>query len=187
MHLLDRSKFGANLNPFELNLIRFKTESGGTVLPGPRASAAPRHLALPHSATAHRAPVSSRPTCQPLRLTSLTPAASPVAAMPAAVRAAQSHRTRTVLAHAALHPGPSLSTPILPPRGTEPTPLLFPLRTAPERVQKRRSLSRSPLRSTSSHPRQNTSPPPPSTLNSVYQPRMPGSLWPPTHFRPPPS
>jgi hypothetical protein len=40
-HLLDRSKFGANLNPFEIHLIRFESESGGTVLPGPRVNAAP--------------------------------------------------------------------------------------------------------------------------------------------------
>jgi hypothetical protein len=38
---LDQSKFGANLNPFEINLIRFENRIGRTMLPTPPVSAAP--------------------------------------------------------------------------------------------------------------------------------------------------
>jgi hypothetical protein len=38
---LDQSKFGANLNPFEINLIRFESRIGRTMLPTPPISAAP--------------------------------------------------------------------------------------------------------------------------------------------------
>jgi hypothetical protein len=38
---LDQSKFGANLNPFEINLIWFENRIGRTVLPTPPVSAVP--------------------------------------------------------------------------------------------------------------------------------------------------
>jgi hypothetical protein len=38
---LDQSKFGANLNPFKINLIRLENRIGRTVLPTPPVSAAP--------------------------------------------------------------------------------------------------------------------------------------------------
>jgi hypothetical protein len=58
-HLLDRSKFWPNLNPFEILLIRFKTESGGTMLPGPHVSAAPRRARPAPLAPAGRGPMSA--------------------------------------------------------------------------------------------------------------------------------
>jgi hypothetical protein len=78
---LDRSKFGANLNPFEINLIRFENRIGRTVLPTPSVSAAPTAspcCPVPHQPTDNRDPVASRPTCQPRRLASHRPRRSPL-------------------------------------------------------------------------------------------------------------
>jgi hypothetical protein len=58
-HLFYQSKFGANLNPFKIKLIRFENRIGRTVLPAPPVSAAPtaspRCLA-PHPAADNQAP-----------------------------------------------------------------------------------------------------------------------------------
>jgi hypothetical protein len=76
MHLFHRSKFGANLNLFEIKWIRFKNRIRCTVLPALPASAAPtvspRYL-TPHPAADDRAPVASRPTSQPRRPASRRP------------------------------------------------------------------------------------------------------------------
>jgi hypothetical protein len=69
------------LNPFEINLIRFENRIGRTVLPTPPVSAAPNaspRCPAPHPATDDRAPVASRPTCQPRRPTSRRPRRSPL-------------------------------------------------------------------------------------------------------------
>jgi hypothetical protein len=69
------------LNPFEIKLIRFENRIGRTVLPAPPVSAAPtaspRCLAL-HPAADDRAPVTSRPTCQPPRPASRRPRRPPL-------------------------------------------------------------------------------------------------------------
>jgi hypothetical protein len=78
---LDWSKFGANLNPFEINLIRFENRIRHTVLPTPPVSAAPTaSLRCPamHPDADDRAPVAPRSTCQPRRPTSRRPRRSPL-------------------------------------------------------------------------------------------------------------
>jgi hypothetical protein len=187
--LLDRSKFGANLNPFEINLIRFKTESGGTVLPTPLVSAAPFRSPTftPAPSHCHRAPASSRPTCQPpgprhsrRRLPCLQRACR--ARATCAARRCRSGTEPLCPCHAGswrrtpTPPSPLQSCPTRhradPP--LFPSPLCARARSkAPAAV----SLS-SPLL----HPRLSTSPPPSSTLDSVCRPRTPGSPRPTTHF-----
>jgi hypothetical protein len=77
MHLSDRSKFGANLNPFKINLIRFENRIGRTVLPTLPVSAAstasPRRTQpltiRPHRTPAHLSAASTasrRPRRPPL-------------------------------------------------------------------------------------------------------------------------
>jgi hypothetical protein len=56
---LDLSKFGANLNPFEMNLIQFENRIGRTVLPTPPVRSVP--TASPHCPTPH--PATRRPRC----------------------------------------------------------------------------------------------------------------------------
>jgi hypothetical protein len=125
-HLLDQSKFGANLNPFEINLIRFKNRIGRIVLPTPSVSVAPTaspHCPAPHPVADDRAPVASRPTCQPRRPASRRPRRSPrsrgntpptrAAAGPLPCQ----HHAATLL-HAT--PGPPLS-PAPPPSGDQPS------------------------------------------------------------------
>jgi hypothetical protein len=65
-YLFYRSKFEANLNPFEINLIQFENRIGRTAGPPVSAvpTASPRCL-TPHQAADDWAPVASRPTCQP--------------------------------------------------------------------------------------------------------------------------
>jgi hypothetical protein len=54
-HLVDQSKFGANLNPFEIKLIRFENRIGCTVVSAPLFSTAPtRSLALTPAPVAAR-------------------------------------------------------------------------------------------------------------------------------------
>jgi hypothetical protein len=61
---LDRSKFGANLNTFEINLIRLENRIGRTVLPtlpvNATLTASPR-CPVPPLAAEDRAPIASRP------------------------------------------------------------------------------------------------------------------------------
>jgi hypothetical protein len=124
-HLFYRSKFGANLNPFEINLIRFENRIGRTVLPAPPVSAAltasPRCLA-PHPAAEDRAPVASRPTCQAPRSTS--PRLRP--------RASRPGRCHPTLSHGAVPTAPRAPSlplsPAPPPRGAHPSD---PLHAAP--------------------------------------------------------
>jgi hypothetical protein len=102
-HLLDRSKFGANLNPFEIKLIRFENRIGRHCAAGPAchcraASRSPRTPSLPTGPRARPVPPVSHSRSR--------------RAPPATIRAARSHRTRAVLTHAAPHPGPSLSAPL---------------------------------------------------------------------------
>jgi hypothetical protein len=109
---LDQSKFGANLNPFEINLIGFENRIGRNVLPTPPVSAAPTtspHYPALDPATDDRAPIASRPTCQPRRPASCRPRRPPL--------------TRgNAPPHAASRPplSPSLS-PTPPPCGAHPS------------------------------------------------------------------
>jgi hypothetical protein len=111
------------------------------VLPGPRVSTAPHCLTLPHPTAAHRAPTSSRPTCQllcprsarppPPLFAALSPAAPARRVSHAATRAAQSRRARVVPAPRDVAPRPPISAPSPAPRGTEPDPLPFSSPPAP--------------------------------------------------------
>jgi hypothetical protein len=97
-NLLDQSNFGANLNPFEINLIQFENQIGRTVLQTPPVSAAPSaspRCPAPHPATDDRPPIASRSTCHatPSRCSttrqaplspSLSPAPPPHGAHPSA-------------------------------------------------------------------------------------------------------
>jgi hypothetical protein len=58
---LDRSKFGANLNPFEINLIRFENRIGRSVLPTPPVSAA--RTASPRCPVPHPDADDPAPSC----------------------------------------------------------------------------------------------------------------------------
>jgi hypothetical protein len=162
------------LNSFEINLIQFKTESGGTVLPGLRVSAAlPHppapshcppgpHVVAPHLSAA--TPTSLTPTTSHVRSASAAPARR---VPPATVRAAQSHHARAMPTHMAPHPGPPhllLSCPHAASSRPPPFSLAAPCPSA--------------FKSTYS----STSPPSPSTLDSVRRPQMSGSPWSPTHF-----
>jgi hypothetical protein len=63
MHLLDQLNFGANLNPFEINLIRFENQIGRIVLPTPPVSAAPTASLRRTQPLTTGPPVAPRPTC----------------------------------------------------------------------------------------------------------------------------
>jgi hypothetical protein len=128
------------------------------------------------------------PHCQPLRLTSPAPAASPVvaapatptrSASPAAVRAARSHHARVVLAHMVPHPGPSFSAPILPRRGTDPTTPTPPFSLVALCPSALKASVVIPLSAPLVRPAPEHVDAPPSTLDSVHRPRTPGSSWPP--------
>jgi hypothetical protein len=130
MHLFHRSKFGANLNLFEIKWIRFKNRIRCTVLPALPASAAPtvspRYL-TPHPAADDRAPVASRPTSQPCRPASRRPRHIPLSRGNAPpTRAAAGPLPRRCQVVALLHATPrgplsrSLS-PSPPPRGAHPS------------------------------------------------------------------
>jgi hypothetical protein len=69
-HLFYRLKFGANLNPFEINLIRFENRIGRTVPSTPPVSATP--TALPHCLVPHPTDDDRAPRCAPTHLSATT-------------------------------------------------------------------------------------------------------------------
>jgi hypothetical protein len=151
-HLLNRSKFGTNLNPFEINLIRFENRIGRTVLPTPPVSAAPTASPCRTQPLTTGPPIASRPTCQPRRPRRADPAALHCrAAMrrPRAPRPGRCHTDatlpccstprRTGPPHLSLSLSHSASTRVHP---SGPPPRRFPLKR-----------SRRPLAENFSHPR----------------------------------
>jgi type VI secretion system secreted protein VgrG len=125
--LFYQSKFGANLNPFEIKLIRFENRIGSTMLPAPPVSAAPtaspRCLA-PHPAIDDRGP---RRILAHLSVTSSDVVPTPPPSTVARQRAARTRHgwataTPTPRRRAAPHlaRAPSLS-PAPPPHGAHPS------------------------------------------------------------------
>jgi hypothetical protein len=121
---LDRSKFGANFNPFEINLIRFENRIGHTVLPTPTCQRHADRLTTPHPATDDWAPVASRPTCQSRR---------PRRADPVVLQCGAATRRRHAAALLHVTPRAPLSLPFcLHAASTPLTPLpALPLKTEP--------------------------------------------------------
>jgi hypothetical protein len=142
------------------------------VLPGLRVSAAPRYLALPHPPAARRAPLSSGPTCQPSRPSTVT---------------WQRRRPRPPARGRCWPPQPfphrawaPSSFPFLPSMWrppSDPLPPSFPLYHAPERVQK--ASAAVPLSSPlcSFAPRSSMPPPPKSFPESAHRPRTRGPCF----------
>jgi hypothetical protein len=135
-HLLFWSKIGANLNPFEINLIRFQNRIGRTVLPTPPVSAAPTASLCRTQPLTIGPPSRPSPPVSHVDRVAPTPPLSTVARQ----RAARARRGRAAAAAvptprrcAAPHRAraPSLS-PATPPRGVHPSgpplPRRFPLK-----------------------------------------------------------
>jgi hypothetical protein len=92
---LDRSKFEANLNLFDILLIQFKTESGSTVLLGPRvgiASRSPCTQSLPIGPRSHPVPPVSHSRPTHARPSPLSPAPSRCQPDPACQRPGATRR-----------------------------------------------------------------------------------------------
>jgi hypothetical protein len=113
-----------------MNLIRFENRIGRTVLPTPPVSVEPTAspcCPAPHPAADDRAPVASRPTCQPHRPASRRPRRSPLSrgnAPPARAAAGPLRHRRHAAALLHTAPGPPLSpslSPTPPPRGVHPS------------------------------------------------------------------
>jgi hypothetical protein len=140
------------------------------VLPAPLVSAMPtQSIALtPTPSRCHQAPRVVMPHLSAAAPASRAPVASPAHARPARpsdVRCPPlsewSGAAAPVLAHMAPLPSPSLSAPLLPPRGTQSDPLPFSSPPRHRTATKRHRPTPSLVSPFSSHKRRCTAPPPP--------------------------
>jgi hypothetical protein len=154
-HLFYQSKFGANLNPFKIKLIRFENRIGRTVLPAPPVSAAlttsPRCL-VPHPAADDRAP------CHIPAHLSVTP--SCVAPTPPPYTVARQHAARTRSGRAAVT---SMPRHHATPHHAQASPL-------PLSLSRSASMQRRPLRAPSPPIPFKTEPPP---TGRIFLPHAP--------------
>jgi hypothetical protein len=96
---LDRSKFGVNFNPFEINLIRFENRIGRTVLLTPPISAAPTASPRCTQLLTTRPPSCPGPPVRHVDLVAPTPPSSTVARQHAVAGPLPRRRHFTTLIH----------------------------------------------------------------------------------------